>query len=89
VAPAGDPRARAVKLAQELKGHEFGEPLVFGDRIYLPDYSTGKVLRTTPDGRLETFPQNLVTPSGGGTFELFVDDGQVAILRANLIFLQP
>jgi hypothetical protein len=82
VAPAGDPRARTFELPAELAGHSFGPPLVFGDRIYLPDYTAGNVLRTAPDGQLATFLPNPLT-SSGGTFAVFVDDGRLWVNAPN------
>jgi hypothetical protein len=75
VAPQGDQRARSFDLPAGT-GHRYGRPVVFADRVYLPDYTAGQVLRTTPDGGLEPLPSAPVR-RGDGAFDVFTDDGRL------------
>lgn len=76
VAPLGDSRAASFHLDVAIGGHTFGRPVVFGNRIYVPDYTTSKVLRSNERGGFTAYPPD---PMGaaGGMYELFVDDGRL------------
>lgn len=75
VAPKGDRRAASYSLGTAETSHQFGQPVVFADRVYVPDYTAGKVLRTDSDGRTKAFISDAKgTP---GRLQLFVDDGRL------------
>ncbi len=76
VTPAGDQRARSVPLGPGTAGHRLGRPVVFGGRMYVPDYDTGRVLRDTDSGGLESVPPESVH-AGKGKFDVFIDDGRL------------
>jgi Fibronectin type III domain len=76
VVPKDDDRAQSIRLGTAYSGDTFGRPVVFGDRVYLPDYTAGQVLRSTPGGGVEAFPPQRLT-EGGAEFDLFVDDGRL------------
>jgi hypothetical protein len=77
VAPAGDKRAATVRLAPQVASHSFGRPVVFGNDVYVPDYTAGDVLRSTPAGTLATYPPTSLSGGGGERFDLYVDDGRL------------
>jgi Fibronectin type III domain len=76
VVPKDDQRAQSIRLGAGYSGDQFGRPVVFGDRVYVPDYTAGKVLRSSPGGGVEAFPPQRLT-DGGAEFDLFVDDGRL------------
>jgi len=81
VAPAGDRRRRSISLGRAASDR-LGRPLVFGNQVYLPDYTAGKVLRSTPGGVVELLPVGHRLSSTGGDFALFVDDGRLWVNSA-------
>jgi hypothetical protein len=76
VTPVGDRRAQSIQLGPKLSRHRFGRPVVFADKVYLPDFSAGNVLRSTTTGSMEAFPRQPMS-SSGTDFDLFVDDGRL------------
>jgi hypothetical protein len=78
VTPVGDERAQSLQLSARISDHTLGRPVVFGNRVYLPDYTTGTVLRSTTGGAFETFPPRRTGPSSTpGEFDMFVDDDRL------------
>ena len=75
VTAAGDDRAQSLALGSRLSGHRLGRPVVFGNKVYLPDYTAGIVLRSTSGGTFEAFPPQRM--SEGSDFDLFVDDDRL------------
>jgi hypothetical protein len=75
VAPAGDPRLDTFRIGASRRNHVLGTPVVFGNRIYIADRTTGTLLRTPASGtELEVFPRQRLGDTG---FDLFVDDGRL------------
>jgi hypothetical protein len=59
----------------DRNGHEFGEPVMFADRVYLPDYTTGELITVDSSGGQIGPPKKI----GPGKFSVRVEEGYLWI----------